>query len=112
MSSFLLLRWLHQLQVDALLPPPEKTMNRARVSLPVVLAANQISETETETETSTFITTNFRKERNPVMKSSSATEKDNRRKSPEVRKTPTPAEIEEFFSELENDDKQKRFIEK
>lgn len=46
------------------------------------------------------------------MKSSSATERDNRRKAPEVRKTPTRAEIEEFFSELENDDKQKRFIEK
>lgn len=48
------------------------------------------------------------------MESSSATErKDNRRKPPAVSKTPTPAEIEEFFSELDNeDDKKKQFIEK
>ncbi|CAE5967805.1 unnamed protein product [Arabidopsis arenosa] len=74
-------------------------------------------EIKTETETSTFITSNFRKERSPVseglgettteMESSSATE----RKQPKVSKTPTPTEIEDFFSELENDSK-KRFIEK
>jgi hypothetical protein len=74
---------------------------------------------ETETETSTFITSNFRKETSPVseglgettteMESSSAT----KRKQPGVRKTPTAAEIEDLFSELESqDDKKKQFIEK
>ncbi|KAG7577822.1 Cyclin-dependent kinase inhibitor [Arabidopsis thaliana x Arabidopsis arenosa] len=74
-------------------------------------------EIKTETETETFINNNFRKETSPVseglgettteMESSSATE----RKQPKVSKTPTPTEIEDFFSELENDSK-KRFIEK
>ncbi|KFK39247.1 hypothetical protein AALP_AA3G219700 [Arabis alpina] len=86
----------------------------------VDLEAHQKSETETETLT--LVSNDFRKERNPVtlalgetteIESSSATEKrDDRKTSPEVRKTPTPAEIEDFFSELENDDNQKRFIEK
>ncbi|CAH8261024.1 unnamed protein product [Arabidopsis lyrata] len=74
-------------------------------------------EIKTETETSTFINNKFRKETSPVseglgettteMESSSATE----RKQPKVSKTPTPTEIEDFLSELENDNK-KRFIEK
>jgi len=43
------------------------------------------------------------------MESSSAT----KRKQPGVRKTPTAAEIEDLFSELESqDDKKKQFIEK
>ncbi|KAG7582513.1 Cyclin-dependent kinase inhibitor [Arabidopsis suecica] len=72
---------------------------------------------EIKTETETFINNNFRKETSPVseslgeatteMESSSATE----RKQPKVSKTPTPTEIEDFFSELENDNK-KQFIEK
>ncbi|ESQ47985.1 hypothetical protein EUTSA_v10021551mg [Eutrema salsugineum] len=82
----------------------------------VDLEAHQISETESLT----FIISNFRKEENPVsealgetteIESPSATDRDDRRKPGEVGKSPTPAEIEEFFSELENEEK-KRFIEK
>uniref|UniRef100_A0A1J3ITX1 Cyclin-dependent kinase inhibitor n=1 Tax=Noccaea caerulescens TaxID=107243 RepID=A0A1J3ITX1_NOCCA len=80
----------------------------------VDLEAQQISETETSTATAR----NFSKEGNPgsealgeitEMESSSVTEKDDRR---EVSKKPTPEEIDDFFSELGDDDKQKRFIEK
>lgn len=45
------------------------------------------------------------------LESSSAVERDDRKSSPEVSKNPTPAEIEEFLSELENKD-QKRFMDK
>ncbi|KAJ0249130.1 Cyclin-dependent kinase inhibitor 6 [Hirschfeldia incana] len=65
-----------------------------------------------ETETSTSITSSIRKEVNPAvgeiteMESSTSAQK-----SPGVSKIPTPGEIEEFLSELEDKD-QKRFIEK
>ncbi|CAN8258809.1 unnamed protein product [Cochlearia groenlandica] len=81
----------------------------------VDLEARKISEIET----STSITRNCREEGDQVLvafeettenDSSSAIKRDNRKKP--ARKTPTPAEIEDFFSELENDEKQKRFIEK
>ncbi|CAH8386698.1 unnamed protein product [Eruca vesicaria subsp. sativa] len=87
----------------------------ARESLTVALdlEAREISETETST---TFVTRNLREEVNPgsettEMESSSATERDDRKTSPEVSKSPTPEAIEEFLSELESKD-QKRFIEK
>nr|BAF01170.1 hypothetical protein [Arabidopsis thaliana] len=93
-----------------------KEISKNSSSFGVDLEDHQI---ETETETSTFITSNFRKETSPVseglgettteMESSSAT----KRKQPGVRKTPTAAEIEDLFSELESqDDKKKQFIEK
>ncbi|CAH2053332.1 unnamed protein product [Thlaspi arvense] len=78
-------------------------------------------ETREISEVSTSITSNFRKEENPAflgetttteMESPSATERDDRKKPREVDTSPTPAEVEKFLSELENDDEKKRFIEK
>ncbi|XP_010507472.1 PREDICTED: cyclin-dependent kinase inhibitor 6-like [Camelina sativa] len=83
--------------------------------------ADQISEMETKSSTLITTSRNFRKEKSPVSEGLGETTtemesevKDERRKQPEVSKTPTAAEIEGFFSELENEaeDKKKRFIEK
>ncbi|CAA7012813.1 unnamed protein product [Microthlaspi erraticum] len=81
----------------------------------VDLEAHQISETESSTVTAR----KFSKEGNPEsealgeitdMEPSPVTKKDG---GQEVRKKPTAEEIEEFFSELGDDDeKQKRFTEK
>ncbi|KAG2315904.1 hypothetical protein Bca4012_066752 [Brassica carinata] len=82
-------------------------------SIPSVAAVDlqdhQISETETSTAS---ITSNIRKEVNPALGETTEMESSSSaQKSPEVSKSPTPGEIEEFLSELEDKD-QKRFIEK
>ncbi|KAL1202835.1 Cyclin-dependent kinase inhibitor 6 [Cardamine amara subsp. amara] len=74
------------------------------------LEAHQISENET----STIINSNFRKETSPVSEALGETTTEMKSSSSASKKTPTPAEIDNFLSELEekNDEKQKKFIEK
>ncbi|EOA31461.1 hypothetical protein CARUB_v10014646mg [Capsella rubella] len=89
-----------------------KEIAKNRSTFVTDLEAHQISETETKT--STLINSNFR-ETSPVSEGLGETTTEMESSSAaEVRKTPTPAEIEGFFSELENeaDDKKKQFIEK
>ncbi|KAF8081768.1 hypothetical protein N665_0868s0022 [Sinapis alba] len=85
---------------------------RSSPAVAVDLQAHEISETETSTS---ITSSNIRKEVNQVSEAlgeTTETESSSARKSPEVsKKSPTPGEIEEFLSELENKD-QKRFIEK
>ncbi|XP_006305579.2 cyclin-dependent kinase inhibitor 7 [Capsella rubella] len=95
----------------------------ANTRLPCLdLEAQKISETETET--STLITNNFRKQGSPVsenqgetaeMDSATTTERREQRKAEmktkKMGKSPTQAEIDDFFSAAERFD-QKRFTEK
>ncbi|XP_010487841.1 PREDICTED: cyclin-dependent kinase inhibitor 6 [Camelina sativa] len=99
----------------------EIAMNRSTFVTDLEFQADQISEKETKSSTLITTSCNFRKEKSPVSEGLGETTtemesevKGERRKQPEVSKTPTAAEIEGFFSELENEaeDKKKRFIEK